>query len=188
MLTKSIFEQYDKSVKDWKKQVALLGTGQRTEAYQAARPHIFMTDFATFSKKNQLHEEVFGPSSLVVVVQDETEMYALAKQLKGQLTCSIHGTEKELTQMTALIDVLEQKAGRLVFNGFPTGVEVTPAMVHGGPFPASTDARSTSVGTQSIYRFTRRICYQDKPLGLLPDELKDKNPLKIKQQINGVMV
>ena len=123
-----------------------------------------------------------------VVVQDETEMYALAKQLKGQLTCSIHGTEKELTQMTALIDVLEQKAGRLVFNGFPTGVEVTPAMVHGGPFPASTDARSTSVGTQSIYRFTRRICYQDKPLGLLPDELKDKNPLKIKQQINGVMV
>lgn len=188
MLTKSIFEHFDKSVKDWKKQVALLGTGLRIEEHQVARPHIFMTDFATFTKKSQLQEEVFGPSSLVVVVQDEEEMYALAKQLKGQLTCSIHGTEKELTQMTALIDVLEQKAGRLVFNGFPTGVEVTPAMVHGGPFPASTDARSTSVGTQSIYRFTRRICYQDKPLGLLPDELKDKNPLKIKQQINGVMV
>lgn len=187
MLTKSIFEQYDKSVKDRKKQVALLGTGLRIEGYQTARPHVFMTDFATFAKKNQLHEEVFGPSSLVVVVQDEQEMTELAKLLKGQLTCSIHGTDEELAAHTGLIDILEQKAGRLVFNGFPTGVEVTPAMVHGGPFPATTDARSTSVGTQSIYRFTRRICYQDKPGALLPDELKDKNPLKIKQQINGII-
>jgi NADP-dependent aldehyde dehydrogenase len=86
-----------------------------------------------------------------------------------------------------LIDTLQSKAGRLLINGFPTGVEVCHAMVHGGPFPATTDVRTTSVGTQAIYRFTRPVCYQDFPENLLPDELKDANPLKLARMINGII-
>jgi NADP-dependent aldehyde dehydrogenase len=114
-------------------------------------------------------EEVFGPSSVGVLADDKEAVLAFAKSLQGHLTATIHGTDEDIEEYKELIDILTLKVGRLIFNGFPTGVEVSPAMVHGGPFPSTTDVRSTSVGTTAIYRFTRPICFQD-----LPDRLKNE--------------
>jgi len=115
------------------------------------------------------------------------EMIDFCKKLQGQLTASVHGMPQELLQAKTLLDVLQTKAGRVVVNGFPTGVEVTHAMVHGGPYPATTDSRSTSVGSQAIYRYTRPVCFQDFPDQLLPEALQRGNPLKIMRLINGEM-
>jgi NADP-dependent aldehyde dehydrogenase len=101
------------------------------------------------------------------------------------LTATIHGTEQDLAAYSELINILEQKVGRLIFNGFPTGVEVCHSMVHGGPYPATTAPQSTSVGTAAIKRFARPVCFQDFPDSILPEPLKDRNPLKIWRLING---
>ena len=108
------------------------------------------------------------------------------RALEGQLTATLHGTDADLAAFGDLISVLEGKAGRLLVNGFPTGVEVCHAMVHGGPFPATSDSRHTSVGTQAIYRFARPVCYQDFPQAALPAELKNENPLEILRLVDGV--
>jgi NADP-dependent aldehyde dehydrogenase len=110
-------------------------------------------------------EELFGPSTVAVFADREEELFQIAEKMPGQLTVSIHAAEKDYPVAKKLLDPLTQKAGRLVMNGFPTGVEVSHAMVHGGPFPATTNSRSTSVGTTSIYRFTRPVCYQNFPPG-----------------------
>jgi alpha-ketoglutaric semialdehyde dehydrogenase len=102
------------------------------------------------------------------------------------LTATVLGSEEDLAAHRELIAVLEQKAGRLIFNGFPTGVEVAPAMVHGGPYPATSDSRYTSVGTRSIYRFARPVCFQNFPDALVPPELQSANPLGILRQIDGI--
>jgi NADP-dependent aldehyde dehydrogenase len=115
------------------------------------------------------------------------EIVELAKSLKGQLTATVHGTEEDLEEYRELIEILQLKAGRLVINGFPTGVEVGYAMVHGGPFPATTDSRSTSVGTNAIYRFTRPLCFQDFPESMLPPELQLHNPLGIYRTVDGML-
>lgn len=123
---------------------------------------------------------MFGPASLIVrgsVAQIEA---AIAK-LEGQLTASIHGTVEELSQHTSLVNALQQRAGRLIFNGFPTGVEVCNSMVHGGPFPATSDGRSTSVGTMAIFRFCRAVAWQSFPDAALPLELQEANPLGIRR-------
>lgn len=132
-----------------------------------------------------LGEEVFGPAAVIVSAGTKDEMLAIAKKLPGQLTATVHGTEEELAEYRELLDILEQKAGRIVINGFPTGVEVCSAMVHGGPFPATTDSRTTSVGTAAIYRFARPVCYQNMPQALLPAELQDENPMAITRMIDG---
>jgi NADP-dependent aldehyde dehydrogenase len=113
------------------------------------------------------------------------ELIALARALEGQLTVTLHGTDADIAAFADLVNTLEQKAGRLVINGYPTGVEVCHAMVHGGPYPATSDSRFTSVGTQAILRFVRPVCYQDFPQAALPAELKDENPLRILRLING---
>jgi NADP-dependent aldehyde dehydrogenase len=110
---------------------------------------------------------------------------AIARSLEGHLTATIHGTEEDLHNFSDLIAILETKVGRLIVNGYPTGVEVTHAMVHGGPYPSTSDGRSTSVGSQAIFRFTRLVCYQNFPNAALPDELKDANPLGICRMIDG---
>jgi len=133
----------------------------------------------------ELAEEVFGPSTLIVRYSDRQELISLAAALDGQLTAAVFGTGADLAGSADLIDLLERKAGRLIVNGFPTGVEVCHAMVHGGPFPATSDSRSTSVGSQAIFRFARPVCYQDFPQASLPDELKNENPLGIWRMING---
>ena len=112
-------------------------------------------------------------------------MLQLARALHGHLTATIHGAEKDLADFSELIAILRRKAGRLIFNGFPTGVEVCHAMHHGGPYPATTDARATSVGTAAIQRFARPVCYQDFPQSALPEELADRNPRGIWRLVDG---
>jgi NADP-dependent aldehyde dehydrogenase len=121
-------------------------------------PALFVAEAA--SANREILEEVFGPCTVAILVEDEAEMISFIELLDGQLTGTIHGTKAEISE--DLIDTLLQKVGRLLFNGFPTGVEVSGAMVHGGPFPATTDSRSTSVGTQAIYRFVRMVCLQNQ--------------------------
>lgn len=121
-------------------------------------PALFVANAA--NANHQILEEVFGPCTVAILVEDEAEMISFIESLDGQLTGTIHGTKAEISE--GLVDALLQKVGRLLFNGFPTGVEVSGAMVHGGPFPATTDSRSTSVGTQAIYRFTRMVCIQNR--------------------------
>jgi NADP-dependent aldehyde dehydrogenase len=150
-----------------------------------AIPVLISTSMDVLETNTQLLEELFGPSGIVIPLKTKGEMLSFAKKLKGQLTATIHGTEEELSDYGELIDLLEQIAGRVIVNGFPTGVEVCSAMVHGGPFPSTTDSKSTSVGTAAIYRFTRPVCYQNMPQHLLPEELKNKNVLNISRLVNG---
>lgn len=129
--------------------------------------------------------EVFGSFALMVVYEDESELIEVAKKLHGQLTITLWADKSELKAQSELINLLEEKCGRLLFTGVPTGVEVGYAMQHGGPFPSTTDSRSTSVGAHAIKRFARPIAFQDMPSELLPDALKDENPLGIMRQVNG---
>ena len=142
-------------------------------------------DYTAFADDHSLHEELFGPSTLLITSTSREQMLAAARALDGHLTASILGTEDDLREYAELISILETKVGRVIFNGFPTGVEVTHAMVHGGPYPATSDGRSTSVGSQAIYRFARPVCYQNLPQSALPAELRDDNPRKILRLWNG---
>jgi 2,5-dioxopentanoate dehydrogenase len=136
-----------------------------------ATPYLFTTTAAEWLANEDLGEEVFGPLGMVVVARDADEVLAVAKSLQGQLTCTLHMDDSDTDTARNLMPVLERKAGRVLANGFPTGVEVSDAMVHGGPFPASTNFGATSVGTMSIRRFLRPVSYQNIPNGILPDDL-----------------
>ena len=138
---------------------------------RGATPYLYETDGTTWLANEALGEEVFGPLGLVVRVKDEAEMMTVAKSLVGQLTCTLHMDEGDAGLSQKLLPVLERKAGRILANGFPTGVEVSDTMVHGGPYPASTNFGATSVGTLSIRRFLRPVCYQNIPEGVLPSDL-----------------
>jgi NADP-dependent aldehyde dehydrogenase len=153
----------------------------------AVEAAVFETDAQSFLQDPDLAAEIFGPSTLLVRHSQREQVLEIARGLEGHLTATIHGTENDLRNFSDLIAILEGKVGRLIFNGFPTGVEVCHAMVHGGPFPATSDGRSTSVGTQAIYRFCRPVCYQGFPDEALPDELKDSNPLGIWRMVDGEM-
>lgn len=157
------------------------GDAQRTEG----QPALLLTDSGTWLDNERLRQEIFGPSTLLVSCSSEPEFLRVAEALEGSLTATIHGTHDELNQYRELISVLSKKAGRLVFNGFPTGVEVGYAMHHGGPYPATTDEKFTSVGATAIYRFARPICYQGFPEDLLPPELQNANPRQIWRTIDG---
>ena len=148
---------------------------------------LFETDAQSFLKDPELSEEIFGPATLLVRHSKREEVMRAASELEGHLTATIHGTDRDLHDFADLIAILEQKVGRLVFNGFPTGVEVSHAMVHGGPYPSTSDGKSTSVGTQAIFRFTRPVCYQGFPEAALPDALKENNPLGIWRLVDGQM-
>jgi 2,5-dioxopentanoate dehydrogenase len=187
MLTEGIYNAYQKGVShhDALEGIQQFATGTVSSEINTARPVLFRTNAETFLKTPALEEEIFGPASVVVEAQTSQALIEIARNLSGHLTATVHGTEEELADYQELFDVLELKAGRVIVNGFPTGVEVCHAMVHGGPFPATTDGRSTSVGTAAIHRFTRPVCYQHMPDALLPDELKNRNPLKIWRMVNG---
>ncbi len=133
-----------------------------------ATPYLFATTAAEWLNNEELGEEVFGPLGMVVVADDLDQMRAVALQLQGQLTCTVHMDADDTETAAALVPVLERKAGRLLANGFPTGVEVCDSMVHGGPYPASTNFGATSVGTLSIRRFLRPVCYQNMPSEVMP--------------------
>ncbi|MFK3681890.1 aldehyde dehydrogenase (NADP(+)) [Pseudomonas sp. NPDC088890] len=132
-----------------------------------------------------LQEEVFGPATVLVEVADRSELLAALAALGGQLTATLIGEPAELAEACDLVELLEHKAGRLLINGYPTGVEVCEAMVHGGPYPATSDSRGTSVGTLAIDRFLRPVCYQNFPQALLPEALRDSNPLALLRLVDG---
>ena len=144
-------------------------------------------DAAEFVRKPALAEEVFGPFSLLISAGTMAELEEIARGLEGQLTATVHGTPADLEAAGPLLRLLERKAGRLILNGFPTGVEVCPSMNHGGPYPATTDVRFTSVGTAALQRFVRPICYQDFPAAQLPPALQEGNPLGIWRTVNGTL-
>jgi alpha-ketoglutaric semialdehyde dehydrogenase len=148
---------------------------------------LFETDVQTFLSDETLAAEIFGPATLLVRHSNREEVLEAARKLEGHLTATIHGTDRDLEEFRDLVAILTRKVGRLVFNGFPTGVEVCHAMVHGGPYPATSDGRSTSVGSQAIFRFCRPVCYQGFPQTALPEELKDANPMHIWRLVDGEM-
>jgi NADP-dependent aldehyde dehydrogenase len=149
------------------------------------RVAFFSTTARDFIRDHTLREEVFGAASLLVRCADEAELIAALESLEGQLTAAVHADAGDLKLAARLLPVLERKAGRILFNGFGTGVEVGHAMVHGGPFPATSDPRFTSVGSLAIRRFLRPVCYQDCPAELLPDALQDANPLDAPRWVGG---
>ncbi len=151
----------------------------------ACRPALFVTNGAAFRATPALAQEVFGASALVVRCADVEEMLAVARALEGQLTATLQLEPADHALAATLLPVLEEKAGRILANGWPTGVEVCHAMVHGGPFPATSDPRSTSVGTLAIRRFLRPVCYQDLPAALLPAAVADGNPLGLPRLVDG---
>ena len=146
---------------------------------------LFMTDAASFAADPSLEEEVFGAASLVICCPDAGTMRDLAEKLEGQLTATLQMDSADLEAARSLLPVLERRVGRILVNGYPTGVEVSHAMVHGGPYPSTADGRSTSVGTLAIRRFLRPVCYQDFPAGLLPEELRDDSPLHLLRLEDG---
>jgi NADP-dependent aldehyde dehydrogenase len=148
-------------------------------------PVVFATDAETFLQHQELHAEVFGPFTLLVTARTFTELETTLKALDGQLTATIHATPGDLAEASDLLTILERKAGRVILNGFPTGVEVCAAMNHGGPYPATTDVRYTSVGTAAIQRWARPMCYQSFFADALPLELRDENPRGVMRNLNG---
>jgi alpha-ketoglutaric semialdehyde dehydrogenase len=135
-------------------------------------PAVYQTTAEAWMGDASLADEVFGPAGILVRVRDEDERLRLAEALEGQLTATLQMDEGDMDAARALMPVLERKAGRILANGFPTGVEVADAMVHGGPYPASTNFGATSVGTLAIRRFLRPVCFQNIDPALLPDDLK----------------
>ena len=187
MLTETICVNHHSGVAARKTNSAVktLAEGAAALGGSYAAPALFEVSGSQMLNSPELAHEIFGPSALVIRYSDRGELLALLSAVEGQLTATVHGTDADIAANTDLITILERKAGRLIVNGFPTGVEVCHAMVHGGPFPATSESRMTSVGTQAIYRFVRPVCYQDFPQAALPDELKNENPLGIWRLVDG---
>lgn len=150
-----------------------------------ALPHLLSVNADAWLKTPELHGEIFGPATVAIGCGSREQMLAIANSLEGNLTATVHGTPQEFAEYSDLIEVLRTKVGRIIFNGYPTGVEVSYAMHHGGPYPATTDAKFTSVGATAIYRFVRPICYQDCPDALLPPELQNANPRNLWRTVDG---
>lgn len=180
MLHPGILENYRAGVARLESSAGVRAVSRAATNADAAKcqagARLFAADAAAFLATPHLAEEVFGPSTLLVAAGSRAELEEIARRLDGHLTATVHGSEADLREHRQLIAILETKAGRLVFNGVPTGVEVCPSIQHGGPYPATTDSRTTSVGTAAISRFARPVCYQDCPQAALPEELRDGNP------------
>jgi NADP-dependent aldehyde dehydrogenase len=189
MLYQTICDRFHHGVEQVRTTPGVRVVGQSSVAGQAGQAPaiVFETDSASFLKNNVLHEELFGPATLIVGCETPDEMERIARELPGQLTATIQGTEEDLAQHSKLVSILQQKVGRLIFNGFPTGVEVCAAMHHGGPYPATTDSHFTSVGTAAIARFARPVCFQNFPDATLPLELQNRNPRNIWRLADGTL-
>lgn len=165
--------------------VRVIARGNASSLCSAA-PVWFETDATFFAGNHALSEEIFGPSSLIVWCKNRAEMLQVARSLEGSLTASLHVGAAEAKEQGELVDVLAAKAGRVILNGYPTGLEVSHAIVHGGPYPATSDGgRSTSVGTRALNRWARLVCYQSFADELLPPELQNANPLGLRRLVNG---
>lgn len=166
--------------------VTEVASGGRDESIVACgRARLFVTDGETFLADRSMQAEMFGAASLVVRVRDLAELHAVVDTLEGQLTATVHATEADHPAAAGLLPTLELIAGRVLFGGWPTGVEVGHAVVHGGPFPATSAPATTSVGTRAVERFLRPVSYQNVPAALLPEELRDDNPLGVPRLRDG---
>jgi NADP-dependent aldehyde dehydrogenase len=170
------------------KEVELLAASGEGTDNALPQAYIARIQSADFLANPLVHEEIFGPWSLVVVCNGLEEMVACRQAVAGQLTTTLMCNEEDLAAFPELVDTALYHAGRVVFNGVPTGVEVCAAMVHGGPHPATTDPRFTAVGPQAIQRWTRPVCWQNAPQHVLPDELKDENPKGVRRMVDGVFI
>ncbi|NUB21917.1 aldehyde dehydrogenase family protein [Azospirillum formosense] len=188
MLTPAIHAAYDSGVArlSGSAAVATLARGLACFGPNQAQAALFGTTADAFLTEPALQDEVFGAASLLIRCPDVAAMRSVAERLEGQLTATVQMEPADGDAVAALLPTLERKAGRILANGWPTGVEVCHAMVHGGPFPATSDSRRTSVGTLAIRRFLRPVCYQDIPAALLPEALRDGNPLGLWRRIDGV--
>lgn len=190
MLTAGIFAAYDRGIerlqRNDKVQVHL--APENDSAVNQCAPALVSVSAEDYLNSEALSEEVFGPVSIVVYCQNTSELKAVAKSLEGQLTATIHCHPDDNELSSSLLPILERKAGRVLFNGFPTGVEVTHSMIHGGPFPASSDSRTTSVGSSAMKRFMRPVCYQNIPSSLMPESLKDGSDLKSNKVVDGKLI
>lgn len=185
MLTPTIARSYASGVEALSGAAQLVGRGAPGTSETACHAALFSTDAQTFLASEALQAEVFGSSSLIVRCADFEQMRAVAEGIEGQLTATVHADDSDLDDAGRLLPLLELKAGRILFGGWPTGVEVCHAMVHGGPFPATSDSRSTSVGSRAIERYLRPVCYQDVPSSLLPGAIADGNPEKLWRRVDG---
>lgn len=187
MLTAGISQAYRSGIKKLtdEKGAAVIGAGKKSDHTHRGTAYLLQAAASAVLADPAMTEEVFGPSSLAITAKNKMELLQFARSLAGHLTATVHALPEDIREYAELFEILECKAGRIILNGFPTGVEVAHSMVHGGPFPATTDSRTTSVGTGAIYRFTRPVCYQDFPQELLPPELWNENPLNIWRLLDG---
>jgi NADP-dependent aldehyde dehydrogenase len=187
MLTAGIAGSYARGVERLTSHpsVTELARGQEPEAEAGCRTSLFVAEAADFIGDTVLNQEVFGAVSLVVRCDGPEQLVEIARGLEGQLTATLHADEGDRELAAVLLAELELRAGRILFNGWPTGVQVGHAIVHGGPFPATSDSRTTSVGSLAIERFLRPVSYQDVPHTLLPDVLRDGNPRSVPRRIDG---
>lgn len=188
MLTPGIFSAYNAGLQQMRendkvREVAI--SSLPTESKSPCHSALFLASSTDFLKDERLQAEVFGSSSIVIECSDVAQLQEVLEHLEGQLTATIHMNEADHVDTQKLLPTLERKAGRILANAWPTGVEVCQAMIHGGPWPATSDSRSTSVGTAAIYRFLRPVCYQDIPQMLLPQSLRDENPLGVSRLLDG---
>jgi alpha-ketoglutaric semialdehyde dehydrogenase len=184
LLTPQSKANYEKAL-DKRDKTLLLRSGEHELKGLCVNATLFQISAEGFLRTPELSDEIFGPTTLLVTSGTRHQLLEIARSMEGQLTAAIFGTVDDLRNFSDLISILETKVGRLIFNAFPTGVEVGHAMVHGGTYPATSDSRSTSVGTRAINRFSRLACYQGFPQEALPDELKDNNPNGIWRLVDG---
>ncbi|HEY1900884.1 MAG TPA: aldehyde dehydrogenase (NADP(+)) [Terracidiphilus sp.] len=187
LLTAGIARDYTRALGRRAAQATLAAQAPVSDADPACPAHaqLFTTTLDEFLRQPELSQEIFGPDTLLVPCQSPAEYLRIAEALDGHLTAALFGSEEDLAEHRELVALLEQKAGRIIFNGFPTGVEVAHAMVHGGPYPSTSDSRFTSVGSAAIYRFAKPVCFQNFPDALVPPELQSANPLGILRLVDG---
>jgi alpha-ketoglutaric semialdehyde dehydrogenase len=183
LLTKGIASTFAAAIEE--RSALRTSQGVKTSDGFSAQVSLLETTGEAFLADRLLAEEVFGPATLLIHCSSRDQMMEAARSLGGHLTATVLGTEQDLADHTDLLRILETRVGRVIFNAFPTGVEVNHAMVHGGPYPATSDGRSTSVGSQAIFRFTRPVSYQGLPQSALHPALQDDNPLGILRLWNG---
>ncbi|HEU5233311.1 MAG TPA: aldehyde dehydrogenase (NADP(+)) [Terriglobales bacterium] len=186
LLTAGICKSYEQGLAQRTKLRQISSSRPKDAGFRAATT-LFEAEMDDVLSEHDLADELFGPSTLIVRYQRREKLLRFAEGLEGHLTATIHGTEQDLRDYADLVEILEHKVGRLVFNGYPTGVEVSHAMVHGGPYPSTSDSRFTSVGTLAILRFARPVCFQNFPDAALPQELQNGNPLGIWRTVNGAL-
>ena len=186
MLNRGTLASYAKGVRALREQPGIEHLAGGEQHGTQAQPQLFKADVSLLLEGNPLlQEEVFGPATVLVEVADDAQLQQALRSLHGQLTATLIAEAGDLQKHAGLLPLLEQKVGRVLFNGYPTGVEVCDAMVHGGPYPATSDARGTSVGSLAIERFLRPVCFQNYPDSLLPEPLKNANPLRIQRLVDG---